>query len=152
MTMRSNVNWATGAAAAVIVLAAGCGENGGAVEEARDSGSQDQVVEETAAEEPATAEGPNIAPASAEAPEEASVKQLNLKVAGMGCGGCEVSIEDALAKIPGVAACKASFEKGTTTVEMGDEPANRDEIVAAIEELGFDVLEGDPEAPEKPQT
>ena len=59
------------------------------------------------------------------------------RVEGMTCGGCEAGVKIAVTKLDGVASVDASYEKGTATVTYDPEQVTREEIVAAIEKLGY---------------
>jgi copper chaperone CopZ len=59
-----------------------------------------------------------------------------LTVTGMSCGGCEQSVEDALEGVDGVESAEADRESETATVD-GD--AASDELVAAVEDAGYDA-------------
>jgi copper chaperone CopZ len=61
---------------------------------------------------------------------------LTFDVQGMDCTGCERTINDAVAKVPGVMACRASFENGTAEVEIA-KPMPADAIVQAIDDKGY---------------
>ncbi|MCD2199748.1 heavy-metal-associated domain-containing protein [Halobacterium sp. KA-4] len=59
-----------------------------------------------------------------------------ITVEGMSCGGCESTVEDALADVEGVESASADREHDAATVE-GD--ADTDALVAAIEDAGYDA-------------
>lgn len=61
---------------------------------------------------------------------------VTLDVQGMKCDGCEQSVEDALADVDGVTEATADHTTDSVTVD-GD--AGTDELVAAIESVGFDA-------------
>ena len=61
---------------------------------------------------------------------------MELTVTGMSCGHCEQTVEDALGDVVGVTAASADNEADRVTVE-GD--ANRDALVAAVEDAGYDA-------------
>ena len=63
---------------------------------------------------------------------------LNFDVQGMHCDGCADGIKSKLAKLPGVTACDASFEKGSATVTTTD-PAVATRVVESITEMGYTV-------------
>ena len=67
------------------------------------------------------------------------LQQVVIKVEGMTCEACTISINSALSKIQGVRAVKVSFEKGEATVgfdnNVKDIPTNR--LLMAIEDIGY---------------
>ena len=58
-------------------------------------------------------------------------------VEGMTCGGCELGVEMKVSDLDGVVSVEASYEKGLAGVVHDPEEVTPDEIVAAIEELGY---------------
>lgn len=62
-----------------------------------------------------------------------------LRVAGMDCGDCALSIEKSLAKMPGVSLAAVSFGAGTAQVSYDPAVASHDAITRRIEELGYSV-------------
>lgn len=66
-------------------------------------------------------------------------KKIELTVSGMTCTSCELHIEGEVKKLPGVSLVKASYEKGSTTVEFDEQKINADKIIAAINETGYKV-------------
>lgn len=62
------------------------------------------------------------------------------KVEGMMCGHCKASVEAAVMSISGVESAEADVEKEIVTVTFGTEPVEEETIIAAIEEIGFDVV------------
>ncbi len=59
------------------------------------------------------------------------------EVVGMTCGGCEVGVRRVVKKLEGVQEVEASHEEGTATVTYQAESVTPDDIIAAIEELGY---------------
>ena len=56
-------------------------------------------------------------------------------VSGTACGGCEQTVEDALAELSGVTGVDANHEADSVTV-TGD--ADEERIAAAVREAGYD--------------
>ena len=68
------------------------------------------------------------------------MKELNIKVEGMVCNGCENRVQNALKQIDGVENVVADYKAGTvkiTTIESLDENL----IKEKIEDIGFEVKE-----------
>jgi copper ion binding protein len=66
-------------------------------------------------------------------------KKIELKVSGMTCSSCELHIESEVKKLAGISFVKASYEKGSATVEYDEEKINKDNIIAAINGTGYKV-------------
>jgi copper chaperone CopZ len=65
-----------------------------------------------------------------------------IKVSGMTCGACAVSVRAALIRTKGVKSADVSAEKGTATVVYDDSQVNRQRLVEAINKTGFKVEAG----------
>ncbi|GAB6880121.1 hypothetical protein JCM17823_23950 [Halorubrum gandharaense] len=63
-----------------------------------------------------------------------------ITVSGMSCEGCEESVEEALTAVSGVTTVDVDRTTGAATVEGS---ATVDELVAAIEEAGYEAAEAD---------
>ncbi len=68
------------------------------------------------------------------------MKEINLNVEGMMCGGCENRVKNAISKIKGVKEVQANHEKGIVNV-LADDNTNEDEIKQKIENLDYKVIE-----------
>lgn len=68
---------------------------------------------------------------------EPGVTKTTFHVTGMTCGGCEVGVRRIVKKLEGVEKVEASYEDGTATVTYRAEEVTPDDIIAAIEELGY---------------
>lgn len=60
-----------------------------------------------------------------------------IKVAGMSCGGCRASVENALRRVPGVSAVSVSLEKAEAVVEFDEGKASAEQLKAAVEKAGY---------------
>jgi copper ion binding protein len=67
----------------------------------------------------------------------AAVQQLVFTVPGMSCGHCEAAVTREVGAVAGVAAVDVDLDSKLVTVR--GEALDRDEIVAAIDEAGYDV-------------
>ena len=67
------------------------------------------------------------------------MKQLQLKVTGMDCTGCERRLETALSHVDGVVRSKADHQEGSLSVVIDPAKANEEAIRASIETAGFGV-------------
>jgi len=67
------------------------------------------------------------------------MQTITLNVTGMTCDGCERSVQNALARIEGVASVEADHTDGTAVVSLTT-PVERKKLVEAVEDAGYDVL------------
>jgi Cu+-exporting ATPase len=63
--------------------------------------------------------------------------KLELKVEGMTCDGCVRSVERKLAKVAGVEFARVDLGAGKATVEYDDARAQADQLIAAVEQIGY---------------
>lgn len=63
-----------------------------------------------------------------------------IKIEGMSCNHCKMSVEDALKKIDGVQNVSVNLEEKTAIIEIEKELDNQ-QIINTIDEIGFDVIE-----------
>lgn len=66
------------------------------------------------------------------------MKELELKVEGMVCGGCEKRVVNALSDLQGVSEVIANHQNGTVLVKMTEE-VDIEIIKEKIDDLGFEV-------------
>lgn len=62
---------------------------------------------------------------------------VTIKVEGMTCGGCAVTVEKALKKTPGVEDAKVSYEKGEAWVKYDDAKVTLAKLREVINSTGF---------------
>lgn len=63
--------------------------------------------------------------------------EVVLKIEGMSCGHCKMSVEKALQAIPGVINASVSLEKKEAHITG---TADRAILAKAVEDIGFDVV------------
>jgi copper chaperone len=68
------------------------------------------------------------------------MEKTTLRVEGMSCGHCEIAVQDAVRKLPGIGKVKASKRKKEITVEYDAAAVTREQIAAAIESIGYSAL------------
>ena len=68
---------------------------------------------------------------------EAETATSTFHVTGMTCGGCEVGVRRVVKKLEGIENVEASHKNGTATVTYRTDQVHPDDIIAAIEELGY---------------
>ena len=66
------------------------------------------------------------------------MKEINLKVEGMMCTGCENRIQHAVKNMNGIKSVKADHTTGTVKIEAED-GIEESKIKEKIENIGFDV-------------
>jgi copper chaperone len=67
------------------------------------------------------------------------MQQVILNVAGMTCGGCTTSIQNALNSRDGIANTTADLDSATVSVSFDPQKIQVASIRSAIEDAGFDV-------------
>ena len=65
---------------------------------------------------------------------------LRIRVAGMGCGGCEDTVKRALQQVDGIEGVTASYKAGLVGVSFDADRVTTDAIRARIEALGYTVV------------
>lgn len=60
------------------------------------------------------------------------------RISGMTCAGCVETVRSAIGKVSGVASVEVSYDEQLAKVEVTDR-AREHSIVAAVQELGFEV-------------
>lgn len=70
------------------------------------------------------------------------MKEINLKVNGMVCNGCENRVKNALKNIQGVENVIANHESGMVTVTLKEE-IDANIIIKTIENLGYEIIKED---------
>ena len=63
--------------------------------------------------------------------------KTKIKVSGLTCGACAVSVKSALTKVKGVKSADVSHEKGLATVVYDDDQTNEQQLREAINRTGF---------------
>jgi copper chaperone len=64
---------------------------------------------------------------------------MTITVPGIHCDHCKRSIEGALAPLPGVSSARVDIDARTVTVEVDQSRVDRAQLVAAIEDQGYEV-------------
>ena len=62
-----------------------------------------------------------------------------LNIQGMTCGGCVKSVTGALQREVGVETVEVVLEKGTATVSYDPAQTSPDQLVAAVDDIGFEA-------------
>lgn len=64
---------------------------------------------------------------------------MTISAPGIHCDHCKHSIEGALAPLPGVSSARVDIDARTVTVEVDQSRVDRAQLVAAIEDQGYEV-------------
>jgi copper chaperone len=64
---------------------------------------------------------------------------ITISVPGIHCDHCKHSIEGALAPLPGVSSARVDIDARTVTVVVDESRVDRAQLVAAIEDQGYEV-------------
>lgn len=70
------------------------------------------------------------------------MKEINLKVNGMECNGCENRIKKALENIDGVENVTANHERGMVTITLKEE-IEETLLEKTVENLGYEIIKED---------
>lgn len=73
-----------------------------------------------------------------------SGESLKLNIQGMTCSGCAARIERRLLEVRGVTAAAVNFAAGTASISLSDDPPALNELVRAVESVGYKVGESHP--------
>ena len=66
-----------------------------------------------------------------------------LRVEGMHCGSCALLIDDTLEDLPGVHSTQTTMKKGRSTVQLDLTRTSPEDVISAIEELGYHAVPQD---------
>lgn len=66
-----------------------------------------------------------------------ALETATLAVSGMTCTGCELGVEHVLKRVPGVVWAEADYETGEAWAEYDPSQTSPQELVQAIESLGY---------------
>jgi len=70
-----------------------------------------------------------------------AIQIIDLAVRGMTCGNCARSVERKLATSPGVTSARVDLAGGSATVEFDADRTKLPDLVHAIEQLGYSVVQ-----------
>ena len=73
-------------------------------------------------------------------PAMADLSTISFVVEGMTCTGCENTVKKSCEAVNGVAEVTASFEDKSAVIKYDSKLTNEDELKAAIEEKGYQVV------------
>ena len=73
--------------------------------------------------------------------EESNSQNLELKIVGMTCSGCETFIEQTVSTLGGIDFVKANYKSGSAFVIFDSTKTNRSEIINSIDKTSYKVKE-----------
>lgn len=68
------------------------------------------------------------------------MKTETIKVAGMSCGHCEIAVQDAIRKLPGIKKAKASKRKKEAAIAYDETLVTLEQIIEAVNATGYQAL------------
>lgn len=68
------------------------------------------------------------------------MQSIQFNIEGMTCQGCVNSVQQALSAVEGVQSVAVDLAQKTATVDCADDTVQRQQLVQAIEDAGFDVV------------
>lgn len=69
-----------------------------------------------------------------------ATKQLELKLSGLHCTSCSLTIENELEETPGITTADVHYAQSIAKVQYDPNQTTPDRIKAVIEQLGYQVL------------
>src|SRR5450756_21815 len=69
-----------------------------------------------------------------------SLKQITLSIQGMTCASCVVHVEGGLNEVEGVEKATVNLANERATVQFDPEKTTVDQMVAAVRDVGYDVV------------
>ena len=67
------------------------------------------------------------------------MQKESIRVEGMTCGHCKMTVENAAGELPGVDSAKVNLKKSTLTVKYDAAAVTIDDIKEAVVEAGYSV-------------
>ena len=67
------------------------------------------------------------------------MQKESIRVEGMSCGHCKITVENAAGSLPGVDAAKVNLKKGTLTVKFDSAAVTMEDIKEVVTEAGYSV-------------
>jgi copper chaperone CopZ len=74
--------------------------------------------------------------------EAADTEEVVLNISGMTCAGCEGRVKSALTACEGVTNAQVSHKDGKAVVQVEKGNANKEDLIKAVEKVGFSASEG----------
>jgi Cu+-exporting ATPase len=69
-----------------------------------------------------------------------ALKQVNLPISGMTCASCVMHVEGGLSGVAGVEKASVNLANERATVQFDPDKANVDQMIAAVRDVGYDVV------------
>lgn len=71
---------------------------------------------------------------------QTTILEITYKVEGMTCDHCEMSIRKGVGELKGIRTVEANYEDSTARVAFDPSATDEEEIIAAIEKRGYQVI------------
>ena len=68
------------------------------------------------------------------------MEKITLRIEGMACGHCEVAVQNAVRKLPGIKKVKANKRKKESVIEFDEATVTLEQIVGEINSTGYKVI------------
>ncbi|MDD4565105.1 MAG: cation transporter [Eubacteriales bacterium] len=68
------------------------------------------------------------------------MEKITLRIEGMACGHCEVAVQNAVRKLPGIKKVKANKRKKESVIEFDEAAVTLEQIVDEINSTGYKVI------------
>ncbi|MFP3154149.1 heavy-metal-associated domain-containing protein [Lachnospiraceae bacterium ZAX-1] len=68
------------------------------------------------------------------------MEKVTLHIEGMSCGHCEIAIQDAIRKLPGIKKAKASKRKKQAVVDYDASLVSVEQVIEAVKNTGYIVV------------
>ena len=73
--------------------------------------------------------------------QSSDIETVNLNISGMTCTSCEEHVKHSVSQLNGIVETEASWEEGTATVKFDKTKTTVSEVVAAVNETGYTVID-----------
>lgn len=67
------------------------------------------------------------------------MKNITIKIKGMGCQNCVNAVTESLTELEGISKVNVSLEKESAEVEFDESKINADKMIATIKELEYEA-------------
>ncbi|MFT5687826.1 MAG: Cu+-exporting ATPase [Planctomycetota bacterium] len=78
---------------------------------------------------------------------EIAMDQVSFPIAGMSCGACAITVQRALAEVPGVVSAAVNYGSRSATVKRDPALASGEALARAVRGAGYDLPEGSLDGP-----
>ncbi|WP_035053125.1 heavy-metal-associated domain-containing protein [Andreprevotia chitinilytica] len=68
------------------------------------------------------------------------METTTIKIGGMSCSGCVLTLTSVLGRLPGVQLADVSLDRGSATIQFDPSKVKVEQFQAAIENAGYDLV------------